>query len=301
MRCTTGWAHPRRCGEHLISAAVGYGGTGSSPQVRGTYRHAAGRRGHFGLIPAGAGNIPWSALPKWSMRAHPRRCGEHDCPVKREPDTTGSSPQVRGTYEHRRRAGDGFRLIPAGAGNIPPHSEMTTDGRAHPRRCGEHSEQCARPFRILGLIPAGAGNMSCARLNQPRHRAHPRRCGEHENSRWLAPASNGSSPQVRGTSLARQGARQPLRLIPAGAGNMRHGGHADAVGEAHPRRCGEHSGGRGCGRELRGLIPAGAGNMPAAKPAIMASRAHPRRCGEHTPHCWPGLLMAGSSPQVRGT
>ena len=174
----------------------------------------------LGLIPAGAGNILSTRLPRLGRRAHPRRCGEHS-----------TAPSVSVTERW---------LIPAGAGNIQLSKEQVESGRAHPRRCGEHpyvgmghrlyegsspqvrgtSTTSAALAMFEGLIPAGAGNIGQMISQLNRFRAHPRRCGEHQHRYDEAAPTRGSSPQVRGTYF--QGLHINLRegLIPAGAGNM---------------------------------------------------------------------------------
>ena len=153
-------AHPRRCGEHYDGPAFRATVTGSSPQVRGTCGEAGRDDGGHGLIPAGAGNIS-------------------ERPARRSP-IRGSSPQVRGTSPRRLVHGHRLRLIPAGAGNITGSRRSRRPGRAHPRRCGEHSIAWMSSASTsgsspqvrgtsssgggssppTGLIPAGAGNIS---------------------------------------------------------------------------------------------------------------------------------------------
>ena len=193
--------------------------SGSSPQVRGTSLVALLGEHAVGLIPAGAGNIAARTSTNRASQAHPRRCGEHTEPQVEIRGTSGSSPQVRGTF---RQAGAVLLeggLIPAGAGNMRCRASRRRSGRAHPRRCGEHSQSCQSTWRLLGsspqvrgtwvqgaygrdlggLIPAGAGNMAGLAFVFCGGGAHPRRCGEHP---WLGRGfrcSWGSSPQVRGT------------------------------------------------------------------------------------------------------
>ena len=315
-------AHPRRCGEHPVCTMQVNDWTGSSPQVRGTYRREDRGPRADGLIPAGAGNMLASAVRPGGIRAHPRRCGEHHRPECRGASPAGSSPQVRGTCRRRQRSCGSSGLIPAGAGNITRWSEAARCSRAHPRRCGEHADnvddvpelsgsspqvrgtstRSARIGRGTGLIPAGAGNMRSPPTWRRPSGAHPRRCGEHGASEDdLAPVP-GSSPQVRGTWRARRRLFDRHGLIPAGAGNMSFWSFWSGLSGAHPRRCGEHVNvpspctvGTGSSPQVRGtsdqrprlggrlgLIPAGAGNMAASGTRTARSGAHPRRCGEHT-------------------
>ena len=131
-------AHPRRCGEHTRSTSWTPNASGSSPQVRGTSATHTIASACQGLIPAGAGNIPSRLPAQTTIRAHPRRCGEHMAVTVAGFWALGSSPQVRGTSSLRCAVGDLRGLIPAGAGNMTRWRSPAGRGRAHPRRCGEH-------------------------------------------------------------------------------------------------------------------------------------------------------------------
>ena len=50
-------AHPRGCGEHIVTFGVVIRNPGSSPRVRGTCYQYLNQVRPVGLIPAGAGNI----------------------------------------------------------------------------------------------------------------------------------------------------------------------------------------------------------------------------------------------------
>ena len=126
---TAARAHPRRCGEHVL-LPVGYWAVrGSSPQVRGTSVVVGSDGVASGLIPAGAGNITSVPLSVVRRAAHPRRCGEHPPGLARILMTRGSSPQVRGTSVSGGGVVERFRLIPAGAGNIPCSSDEVRSAR----------------------------------------------------------------------------------------------------------------------------------------------------------------------------
>ena len=94
--------HPRVCGEHVPSAAMGMIGSGSSPRMRGTHGRHIQNRKLAGIIPAYAGNTHASVTGERAKRDHPRVCGEHACGRAHVQFVQGSSPRMRGT---RRFAG----------------------------------------------------------------------------------------------------------------------------------------------------------------------------------------------------
>ncbi len=172
----------------------------------------------------------------------------------------GSSPRMRGTPSTASGARDAPGLIPAYAGNtqqkVPPSGPL----RAHPRVCGEHSpgsykasgmsgssprmrgthDGVGAPTSPEGLIPAYAGNTLGRRVKEPHVSAHPRVCGEHKGPTSMGRIISGSSPRMRGTRHLHPPRGEPVRLIPAYAGNTYWPGHGYCSESAHPRVCGEH-------------------------------------------------------------
>ncbi len=114
---------------------------------------------------------------------------------------------------------------------------------------------------------------------------------------------------------------EPLRFIPACAGNAADRESATPFSPVHPRVCGErasdpHDGGRttGSSPRVRGtraprtgrnarprFIPACAGNADTCPSAARITPVHPRVCGERRNSFGPVLTRRGSSPRVRGT
>ena len=171
-------------------------------------------------------------------------------------------------------------------------------------------------FRILF-------NPLIMKLNNREHAGtvHPRAGGEHlDRKRWNYYTA-GSSPRWRGTPRLHGRVCNPLRFIPARAGNTPRDRSLSSRASVHPRAGGEHLdspivnstivGSSPRGRGTHGLgsrllaycrfIPALAGNTNATRRGRRPSSVHPRAGGEH------GALIAylfapdGSSPRGRGT
>ena len=146
---------------------------------------------------------------------------------------------------------------------------------AHPRSRGEHTGPVggvtvrvgssplargtlgnnAKPQTRDRLIPARAGNIGASYPTRGRRAAHPRSRGEHRLHRGHPPASHGSSPLARGTSLHILGVVVFCRLIPARAGNMSASASGPSRRPAHPRSRGEHARMRSSTRSRSGSSP----------------------------------------------
>ena len=110
-------------------------------------------------------------------------------------------------------------------------------------------------------------------------------------------------------------------IIPAYAGNTKHGDDGCANDRDHPRVCGEHlppsaidTWQAGSSPRMRGthvpwdmgyrdigIIPAYAGNTYVERVDVDLVGDHPRVCGEHSDTKADNSSMTGSSPRMRGT
>ncbi len=171
------------------------------------------------------------------------------------------------------------------------------------------------------FIPACAGNTSLLKTEADLVSVHPRVCGEHRQSGPIGASGCGSSPRVRGTPAQRQTRVHPYRFIPACAGNTCRPQQPCMRRSVHPRVCGEHFCSRrrkrfsvGSSPRVRGtlcseiytsrtprFIPACAGNTIPGCFAHRDIAVHPRVCGEHRRDGGERVVVAGSSPRVRGT
>ena len=132
------WDHPRVCGEHSIHSSFFLTWSGSSPRMRGTpWRrtslHIASR-----IIPAYAGNTVRDVVDFVPHGDHPRVCGEHFKGLHEDPESTGSSPRMRGTPVSSLAAICFAGIIPAYAGNTHCFDFVLLAHGDHPRVCGEH-------------------------------------------------------------------------------------------------------------------------------------------------------------------
>ena len=120
LRChSTGWAHPRPCGEHVSALPEPRTQPGSSPPVRGALWVEDVMAAIAGLIPARAGSTCCCVGARDGSGAHPRPCGEH-----------ASCGKLRARWGG---------LIPARAGSTSDAPKTHHEIGAHPRPCGEHN------------------------------------------------------------------------------------------------------------------------------------------------------------------
>ena len=212
--------HPRWRGEHIISRRRSLSDDGSSPLARGTphMHHQRGRASRF--IPAGAGNTTLTTRAFAMNAVHPRWRGEHEDNQKREESE--------------------FRFIPAGAGNTSNFilNFFIKNGSSPLARGTQHR---SNTMHHLGrFIPAGAGNTVPLCGTGVAYPVHPRWRGEHWGRASARLYHCGSSPLARGTRLQQPIQQQPIRFIPAGAGNTTSRAAPRLVAAVHPRWRGEH-------------------------------------------------------------
>ena len=133
--------------------------------------------------------------------------------------------------------------------------------------------------------------------------------------------SPGSSPHARGTPHGIRWFENPIRFIPACAGNAERSSGLCGQQTVHPRMRGERcvayftaSRAVGSSPHARGtrkgplswscknrFIPACAGNAPVWAAARLRAAVHPRMRGERAPRAARTRAPRGSSPHARGT
>ncbi len=225
LRATTAipWRrdHPRACGEQPPCKSSSSQAPGSSPRVRGAGTSTNGGHVLAGIIPARAGSSCLCRRHHTRRRDHPRACGEQLRALNKQLYSQGSSPRVRGAAAQTARTCPALGIIPARAGSSLLFFWSHYALRDHPRACGEQFSirvnapaqsgssprvrGAAQPAWIspwrLGIIPARAGSSTTVARTSTLSRDHPRACGEQSASSLPRPASQGSSPRVRGADI----------------------------------------------------------------------------------------------------
>ena len=156
--------------------------------------------------------------------------------------STGSSPRMRGKPRAPAPASLNYGLIPAHAGKTSHQQTKPSQGRAHPRACGENfleppasrsmtdssPRMRGKPrlfvfvMLVTGLIPAHAGKTLSLATQLILERAHPRACGENYTLHRQAQTLEGSSPRMRGKQTGKLDAVLHVGLIPAHAGKTQN-------------------------------------------------------------------------------
>ena len=151
------------------------------------------------IIPADAGSTSLSYSESFSLRDHPRGCGEHFIAAVSRHGGGGSSPRMRGAQHLKVRPLSLLRIIPADAGSTSAGAPGSPADPDHPRGCGEHisnsntekkergssprmrgaQQSAGAPMVKWRIIPADAGSTKVWRFVQSDRKDHPRGCGEH--------------------------------------------------------------------------------------------------------------------------
>ena len=267
--------------------------------------------------------------------------GERSVQAANAGSSVGSSPRARGTGTVPAQSGQASRFIPACAGNGSGRTGDSAPCAVHPRVRGERQDP-TRPSRppsgssprargtaqasgcndLLGrFIPACAGNGAAASTPSASPTVHPRVRGERALPDHPGGRMSGSSPRARGTDPGTLPQHEPVRFIPACAGNGTPLLAHLVQTPVHPRVRGERTldldnpvAQLGSSPRARGtavprpspaapgrFIPACAGNGPASVSPGRAPPVHPRVRGERLGAMVMSEPNFGSSPRARGT
>ena len=133
--------HPRVCGEKGFCIRCTARMVGSPPRMRGKVYLLCLLPIRTGITPAYAGKSLAQCFVRFSLRDHPRVCGEKFCKWLQEPNTMGSPPRMRGKARsacfHLRNLG----ITPAYAGKSCVCVHDIALNQDHPRVCGEKTKK----------------------------------------------------------------------------------------------------------------------------------------------------------------
>ena len=234
--------------------------------------------------------------------------------------TYGSSPRVRGKVACGHWPADLRWIIPASAGQTIWQVMVFPPVPDHPRECGANKfpfgvrpSLCGSSPRVRGkldhlvppvrrprIIPASAGQT--LRISAPdRSRPdHPRECGANCQSPRITAVANGSSPRVRGKHIQFLWPVDPLRIIPASAGQTFDAGDRRRFVADHPRECGANSCAVLNASSAFGSSPRVRGKPHGRGTVVRLWADHPRECGANSRLRQKVSRCRGSSPRVRG-
>ena len=211
---------------------------GLSPRVRGNLKPSAAISADARSIPACAGEPQAVCRDLCRCEVYPRVCGGTLLPVARPAQPPGLSPRVRGNPGRRGSLSDGWRSIPACAGEPYLPAAHLRGLRVYPRVCGGTSKSAMSEGPASGLSPRVRGNLvgavprpftvrsipACAGEPwRPRWRfflpsVYPRVCGGTRKTPHPSDMEDGLSPRVRGNPPGLPAPPKPIRSIPACAG-----------------------------------------------------------------------------------
>ncbi len=291
--------HPRMRGEQYRNVCAPIFSNGASPHARGTARRPRRTAPPSRCIPACAGNRRITMGGAVVSSVHPRMRGEQGAVETAGSVGDGASPHARGTDGLGPAEQAPARCIPACAGNRSVASVDLRVWSVHPRMRGEQAS-AARPATcqrgasphargtdrgllerivIWRCIPACAGNRARHPRERQRHPVHPRMRGEQFPSRIAGRFVGGASPHARGTAATGRQVSQPVRCIPACAGNSSRRTRWRSAPPVHPRMRGEQLQQAGIRPTRVGASPHARGTGPGPKRRSIRRRCIPACAG----------------------
>ena len=288
------------CGENSSSAPSPLIMSGSPPRVRGKRRHSFHRMSSFRITPACAGKTRSRRRAAFSIRDHPRVCGENAKIMLNSLYGKGSPPRVRGKRLKAAITVVPIGITPACAGKTCPSRATRAASRDHPRVCGENWDgegmadkrsgspprvrgkhfENRREFRLARITPACAGKTQARRRVRRRDEDHPRVCGENKDTIVQLLLNLGSPPRVRGKLRTTKSSKNDLRITPACAGKTGNNNVHIVDRKDHPRVCGENAGRLQMTDSVLGSPPRVRGKRVAMATRISAWRITPACAGK---------------------
>ena len=152
--------HPRACGANVHTAYQLRFPAGSSPRMRGKRLHDRCHRQRGRIIPAHAGQTTTLDAHMANMPDHPRACGANVWSMFALMSNTGSSPRMRGKRTEFLASQQGFRIIPAHAGQTGQSWHGVGSAADHPRACGANDADTGEHLGNAGSSPRMRGKQS---------------------------------------------------------------------------------------------------------------------------------------------
>ena len=150
-----------------------------------------------------------------------------------------------------------------------------------------------------GSIPACAGETVYQECHLPSSGVHPRVCGGNAPGWFVALATVGPSPRVRGKHAVDAGGDSMAGSIPACAGETSRRLHCKSYPRVHPRVCGGNDGAEVCSRTVKGPSPRVRGKPDSGKSWLQGHGSIPACAGETLPAAGKSLRTA-VHPRVCG-
>ena len=131
--------HPRACGENFYGGYPKGNPLGSPPRVRGKLIIRLLISLWSRITPARAGKTYHTTSSLYTLKDHPRACGENGSKMIENMNTEGSPPRVRGKRNYFYDSEWPGRITPARAGKTIDSKTGKHFTKDHPRACGENN------------------------------------------------------------------------------------------------------------------------------------------------------------------
>ncbi|PWK63996.1 hypothetical protein BCL76_11773 [Streptomyces sp. CG 926] len=268
--------------------------------MRGAVLHGHRERFGPGNTPAGAGSRAPGTPPTWTLREHPRGCGEQFPRQKASHSYAGTPPRVRGAAPRTDSSRPGAGNTPAGAGSRITQIRMATARWEHPRGCGEQAPGVETMRAPCWEHPRGCGEQPLMAYSQASHLGTPPRVRGAEGVRRPVHPHRGNTPAGAGSSPWLRPIRPWTREHPRGCGEQitsTYPGRATSGTPPRVRGAAERDGER---EPIAGNTPAGAGSSADPRAPTGRRGEHPRGCGEQRGGAVADEIARGTPPRVRG-
>ncbi len=149
--------HPRACGANPAGRTPCRAPAGSSPRMRGKLLNRCREGLRSRIIPAHAGQTPYTWAGSVADADHPRACGANQYRDTRGLLSYGSSPRMRGKHLAKNLLPFPARIIPAHAGQTRRRAGQSCLQPDHPRACGANWPPIVVAPSAMGSSPRMRG------------------------------------------------------------------------------------------------------------------------------------------------